>query len=111
MEDAKPDPKTKKNGIMERKFVITDISEIKDDNTNNKTHEIRLIDSVSYLLKNTFYSKGYSNVYFSDVVNDILTTFKIKDLLPTNAEIVINKSKDDTSSRSSKKSILPFHVE
>ena len=95
LEDAKPDPKTKKNGIMERKFVITDISEIKDDNTNNKTHEIRLIDSVSYLLKNTFYSKGYSNVYFSDVVNDILTTFKIKDLLPTNAEIVINKSKDE----------------
>lgn len=94
VEDRHLDPKTNKKSLFQKNYIITQISEIKDDESNNKGHQIKMIDSVSYLLKNTFFSKGYIATTFSNVVEDIFEIFKIKDMLPKTAEIIINKTKE-----------------
>jgi hypothetical protein len=94
VEDRHLDPKTNKKSLFQKNYIITQISEIKDDESNNKGHQIKMIDSVSYLLKNTFFSKGYIASTFSNIVEDIFEIFKIKDMLPKTAEIIINKTKE-----------------
>ena len=78
VEDRHLDPKTNKKSLFQKNYIITQISEIKDDESNNKGHQIKMIDSVSYLLKNTFFSKGYIASTFSNIVEDIFEIFKIK---------------------------------
>ena len=94
IKDKRTNPKTKTNGVFQRDFIITQISEVKDENSRNKAHTIKMIDAVSYTLKNTFYSKGYQNILYSEIVKDIFSVFKIPNLIPKDYEIKISASLD-----------------
>jgi hypothetical protein len=63
-----------------REFYIADMKEAKGDEENTKTIIIDLIDIVSFTLKNTYISKGYSGKKLSDIMEDIFTIYKIDDL-------------------------------
>jgi hypothetical protein len=62
---------------FEREFHIMQIKTTKLSDDNIRVLNINLIDTVSYILKNTFYSKGYSGIKLSAVIEDIFSIFKI----------------------------------
>jgi len=105
IEDKRIDPKTKKNTIFQKPYVITQIVEVKDDESKNKSYQIKCLDQVSYLLKNTYFSKGYKNKKLSEIIQDLFTKYKIKDFISKESEIKINDSKEIP-----KNLVIPSHI-
>ena len=105
IEDKRIDPNTKKNSIFEKPYVITQITEVKDDESKNKSYQIKCIDQVSYILKNTYFSKGYKNTKLSEIIQDLFTKYKIKDFISKESETKINDSKEIP-----KNLVIPSHI-
>jgi len=59
------------DNTMSRDFYISKLSETRGDEENTKNLEIKLVDKISFTLKNTFYSKSYSNMSITDIIDDV----------------------------------------
>jgi hypothetical protein len=68
------------DNVVSRDFYIANMNEVKGDGENTKTLVIDLIDVISFTLKNSFISKGYSNCSLSYIINDLFKIFKIETL-------------------------------
>jgi len=68
------------NETCSREFYIADMKEAKGDEENTKTIILDLVDVISFTLKNTYISKGYSCKKLSDIIEDIFKIYKIDEL-------------------------------
>lgn len=66
---------------MSRDFYIAHMVEARGEEDNTKTLVFNMIDTVSYTLKNSYISKGYSGRTLKAIIEDLFEIFKINSLI------------------------------